>query len=141
MNFRRTLFLRYAAMIGGLVSALLLTMIDTEQLSVPVPAPARNEPGAREALTLARGEPYVMRLVGLSALGAAALLTTDYLFKMTAARSIPAAELGGFFGGYLSGRFLDPLKPERTDHMLIAVFCLVAAAASIVASVVTVCWP
>ena len=82
------------------VSALLLTMIDTEQLSVSVPAPARNEPGAREALALARGEPYVMRLVGLSVLGAAALLTTDYLFKMTAARSVPAAELGGFFGGY-----------------------------------------
>src|SRR5688572_2830451 len=47
------------------------------------------------------------------------------------------AHAGGFFGGYLSGRLLDPLKPERTDHMLIAVLCLAAAAASIIASV----WP
>jgi AAA family ATP:ADP antiporter len=81
------------------VTALLLTSIDSEQLS-PRQAAARKEPGAREALALARGEPYVLRLVGLSVLGAAALLTTDYLFKMTAARSVPAAELGAFFGSY-----------------------------------------
>jgi rhomboid protease GluP len=45
---------------------------------------------------------------------------------------------GGFFGGYLAGRLLDPLKPERIDHILIAVVCLVAALLSIVASVVTI---
>jgi rhomboid protease GluP len=50
------------------------------------------------------------------------------------------AHAGGFFGGYLSGRLLDPLKPERIDHILIAVVCLVAAAASIAASVITVIW-
>ena len=47
------------------------------------------------------------------------------------------AHLGGFVGGYLAGQVLDPLKPERIDHMVAAVVCLVITAAAIVASVVT----
>ncbi|HWN85967.1 MAG TPA: rhomboid family intramembrane serine protease, partial [Vicinamibacterales bacterium] len=35
-----------------------------------------------------------------------------------------AAHVGGFAGGYLAGRLLDPLKPERIDHVVIAVICL-----------------
>jgi len=46
------------------------------------------------------------------------------------------AHLGGFVGGYLTARILDPLKPERGDHLFVAVICLVATALSIVASVV-----
>ncbi len=46
------------------------------------------------------------------------------------------AHLGGFVGGYLTARFLDPLAPERGDHLLIALICLAATALSIVASVV-----
>jgi rhomboid protease GluP len=42
--------------------------------------------------------------------------------------------LGGLAGGYLMARALDPLHPERGDHVVIAVLCLVASAASIVAS-------
>jgi membrane associated rhomboid family serine protease len=47
------------------------------------------------------------------------------------------AHAGGFFGGYLAGRLMDPLKPERLDHIVIALVCMAAAALSIVASVVT----
>jgi membrane associated rhomboid family serine protease len=47
------------------------------------------------------------------------------------------AHAGGFFGGYLTSRFLDPLKPERIDHILIAVICLAAVVLSIAASVIT----
>jgi rhomboid protease GluP len=47
------------------------------------------------------------------------------------------AHLGGYAGGYLAARFLDPLKPERGDHMLVALVCLLLSAASVVASVVT----
>jgi membrane associated rhomboid family serine protease len=47
------------------------------------------------------------------------------------------AHLGGFVGGYLSARFLDPLTPERGDHLLIAFVCLVLTAISVIASVVT----
>jgi len=45
------------------------------------------------------------------------------------------AHAGGFAGGYLAGRLLDPLKAERIDHILIAVICLAASLLSIVASV------
>jgi rhomboid protease GluP len=46
------------------------------------------------------------------------------------------AHAGGFAGGYLASRLLDPLRPERTDHMLGAVICLGLSMLSIGASVV-----
>ena len=46
------------------------------------------------------------------------------------------AHAGGFAGGYMAGLILDPLKPERLDHMVIAVLCLLATAAAIGASIV-----
>jgi rhomboid protease GluP len=47
------------------------------------------------------------------------------------------AHAGGFVGGYLAGRLLDPLTPERVKHMLAAVICLALSVLSIVASVLT----
>ena len=46
------------------------------------------------------------------------------------------AHAGGFGGGYLAALVLDPLKPERGDHVMFAVFCLALSVASIVASVI-----
>ena len=46
-----------------------------------------------------------------------------------------AAHLGGFIGGYLASLILDPLKPERVDHILIAVGCLVVTLGAIIATV------
>jgi membrane associated rhomboid family serine protease len=46
------------------------------------------------------------------------------------------AHAGGFGGGYLAARMLDPLKPERIDHIVIAIGCLVASILAIVASFV-----
>jgi rhomboid protease GluP len=45
------------------------------------------------------------------------------------------AHAGGFGGGYLAARLLDPLKPERIDHLAMAVVCLAASLVSIVVSV------
>lgn len=45
-----------------------------------------------------------------------------------------AAHLGGFGGGYLAGKWLDPLKAERMDHFVMAAVCLVATALAIAAS-------
>ena len=39
--------------------------------------------------------------------------------------------------GYAVARWLDPLQPERTDHMIAAIVCIVLTALSIVASVLT----
>ncbi len=48
------------------------------------------------------------------------------------------AHAGGFAGGYLVGMWLDPLKPERVDHMVGALVCLLATVAAIVTSFVWV---
>jgi rhomboid protease GluP len=41
---------------------------------------------------------------------------------------------GGFIGGYLASFMLDPRRPERGNHLLIAFLCLVATLASLLAS-------
>lgn len=46
------------------------------------------------------------------------------------------AHAGGFAGGYLAGQWLDPLKPERVNHMLWAVVCLGASILAILVSIV-----
>jgi rhomboid protease GluP len=48
-----------------------------------------------------------------------------------------SAHLGGFVGGYLASKWLDPLKPERMDHFIGAALCLIATALAVVASLVT----
>ena len=48
------------------------------------------------------------------------------------------AHAGGFAGGYLAGRWLDPLKPERMDHFVGAALCIVLTALAILLSIVTV---
>lgn len=47
------------------------------------------------------------------------------------------AHLGGFVGGYAAARVLDPLKPERGDHVLAALVCLVLSLASVAYSIAT----
>jgi rhomboid protease GluP len=46
------------------------------------------------------------------------------------------AHAGGFAGGYLAARYLDPMKAERVDHIVVALACLGASLLSIVASFV-----
>jgi rhomboid protease GluP len=47
------------------------------------------------------------------------------------------AHLGGYLGGWLAARWLDPLRQERGDHHLLALAMLVATVAAVVASLVT----
>jgi rhomboid protease GluP len=46
------------------------------------------------------------------------------------------AHLGGLAGGYAAARWLDPLRPERVEHVLAALACLGLSLLSIVVSVV-----
>ena len=46
------------------------------------------------------------------------------------------AHAGGFAGGYAAARVLDPLKPERVDHIVIALVCLGVSLLSVIASVI-----
>jgi rhomboid protease GluP len=48
-----------------------------------------------------------------------------------------AAHLGGFIGGYLASMIMDPLKPERIDHIAAAVGCLIVTLAAIIYTVVS----
>lgn len=45
------------------------------------------------------------------------------------------AHLGGFAGGWLTARLLDPVRPERIGHVVAALLCIAATLAAIVASV------
>ena len=47
-----------------------------------------------------------------------------------------AAHLGGFIGGYLASLILDPLRPERIDHIIAAVVCLLITLAALIITVV-----
>jgi rhomboid protease GluP len=47
------------------------------------------------------------------------------------------AHAGGFAGGYAAALILDPMKPERVDHVAIAVVCLALSLLSVVYSVLT----
>jgi uncharacterized membrane protein YfcA len=50
------------------------------------------------------------------------------------------AHAGGFAGGYLAARWLDPWKPERINHLVGALVCLLASALASVASLVHYSW-
>jgi rhomboid protease GluP len=45
------------------------------------------------------------------------------------------AHLGGFAGGYGTAKFLDPLRPERLDHLVGALVCLALTVIAVVVSV------
>ena len=78
-------------------TAAVLTTLPSE------PAPgsssrAQERPGA--ALKVLRDEPYVARLALFIAASTATVLLTDYVFKLVAKETVPAAELGEFFAQY-----------------------------------------
>ncbi|HEV7517813.1 MAG TPA: rhomboid family intramembrane serine protease [Thermoanaerobaculia bacterium] len=83
---------------------------------------------------------YYGRRAGSRHLGSQAWSYAIVLFVMGFLPGFAAdnwAHLGGFAGGYLVAKWLDPLLPERGDHVLGAVACLAASALAIVASLVT----
>jgi rhomboid protease GluP len=81
---------------------------------------------------------YYGRRGGSSYIGGQAWSMAVMVFMMglVVGRADNYGHAGGFIGGYLAGRLLDPLKQEQINHMLIAVVCLVLSVLSVVASVV-----
>lgn len=83
-----------------IAAAMVLTRIRVEQ-EAPAAARAIEATGvSRPALGAVISDRYVLRLAGLSSLGAAALLVLDYLFKSSAAHNIAPARLAAFFALY-----------------------------------------
>jgi rhomboid protease GluP len=86
---------------------------------------------------------YYGRRGGSSIIGATALQYALVLgiFGFIMAGVDNYAHAGGFVGGYLAGLWLDPLRPERMDHLVWALACMAATAAAILASMITVFGP
>jgi rhomboid protease GluP len=72
-------------------------------------------------------------LVGSQAMNYA---VTIFVFGLIMPGVDNSAHLGGFIGGFLASKWLDPLKPERMDHFIGAALCLIATALAILASFV-----
>lgn len=72
-------------------------------------------------------------VVHSQAMGWAVML---FIFGLVMSNVDNFAHAGGFAGGYLAGRLLDPLKPERINHLVVALVCLALSVLSIVVSFV-----
>ncbi len=79
-------------------TAVVLTTIASEETTLAESA-GRASPGKSWG-ELFRENPFLTRIAAMVALTTASLLVVDYLFKSTAARALPAAELGSFFAKY-----------------------------------------
>lgn len=59
-----------------------------------------------------------------------------FLFGLVMGRIDNCAHLGGFAGGYGISKWLDPLTPERFDHLIAALLCIGLTILSVVLSVI-----
>jgi rhomboid protease GluP len=59
-----------------------------------------------------------------------------FLFGLLSAGVDNYAHAGGFAGGFFAARLLDPLKPERINHLALALGCLVLSVLSVIVSFV-----
>ena len=77
------------------------------------------------------------RRTGSSAVHSQAMYyaVTAFIFGLLFPMTDNFTHAGGFVGGWLTARVLDPQKPERINHMLIALGCLLLSVLSIIASV------
>lgn len=75
---------------------------------------------------------------GSSAMGRQAMTFAVilFVFGLVMPRIDNWAHLGGFAGGYLMSKKLDPLQPERTDHLIIALICVGLTVLSVLLSIV-----
>jgi rhomboid protease GluP len=83
---------------------------------------------------------YYGRRGGSSMVGAQAMqyAVVLFIFGLIMPGIDNYAHAGGFAGGYLAGKWLDPLRPERMDHLAWAAVCLAATALAILASMVRI---
>jgi rhomboid protease GluP len=78
------------------------------------------------------------RVTGSSHVGATAwqYAVILFVFGLIGIRVDNYAHAGGFVGGYLAARWLNPSARERVDHLVAALVCLALTVLSIVASLV-----
>ena len=131
----RTVILYTASAIGG---GLLTSSV--AQFAPGLPSPLAGSPmtiGASGAIFGLLGAlAYYGRRTGSRAIGeqVGRWIVSGLAFGFVMSGIDNWCHLGGLATGYLMGRWLDPLLPERGDHVIVAVVCLAASATSIVAS-------
>jgi rhomboid protease GluP len=130
--------------IGGMVGFILSTIAGAVMPPLPLIGAGTMTLGASASIfALLGGLMYYSRRGGSSAIRSAVM--SYVVFAAVMGVIMPGidnwAHAGGFGGGYVVGRLLDPLKPERADHMVIAGVCLVASGVAVFASVLTGLWP
>jgi rhomboid protease GluP len=106
-----------------------LPVIGGAPLTVGASAPIFGLLGAQVCYSHRTGS----RLAGAAAWQYAVIL---FFFGLIMPGIDNAAHAGGFAGGYLAARVLNPTKAERMDHVIAAVACLVITVVSLAASVV-----
>jgi rhomboid protease GluP len=82
---------------------------------------------------------YYGRKTGSSALGGQAMMYAAmlFIFGFISPNVDNWAHAGGFIGGYAAAMFLNPMKPERLDHLLAAFACLGITGVAVVYSLLT----
>lgn len=119
-----------SAVTGFLLSSTVQSFLGTGGITVGASAPILGLLGA----LVAYGRRTGSSVVGRTAWGYAIFMIA-FGFLMPGVDN--AAHIGGFLGGFLGGYLLDPRKPETGNHLVVALLCLVATVASIVASLIT----
>jgi rhomboid protease GluP len=127
--------------IAGVLGFVLSSVAGATLAFLPIPflQPAAITVGASGAIMGLMGAlVYYGRRTGSSAVSSAAWswAIPVFIFGLIMPGIDNYAHIGGFAGGYLAGMMLDPLKPERINHILWAVICLVLSVLSVIVSVV-----
>ena len=131
----RAVILYVTASVSGFA---LTTLAYLLPLRIPILAPAPITLGASAAiLGLLGALVYYGRRAGSSVVGQQALgyAVALILFGFVMRGVDNWAHLGGFAGGWLMARWLDPLRPERADHIAWALLLLGLSAVAIVVSI------
>jgi rhomboid protease GluP len=127
--------------IAGVLGFVLSSLAGATLAFLPIPflQPAAITVGASGAIMGLMGSlVYYGRRTGSSAVGSTAWswAIPVFIFGLIMPGIDNYAHIGGFAGGYLAGMLLDPLKPERINHILWAVICLVLSVLSVIVSVI-----
>lgn len=85
------------ASLGFMVAALVATFFEVEEEGTDRPLAEASSPPPEAA---SRREPLVLEIALMVALSAALSVVVDYVWKASAVRAVPGAELGGFFARY-----------------------------------------
>jgi rhomboid protease GluP len=124
--------------VGGVVGFILSTVAGAVMPPLPIIGAGAYTVGASAPIFgLLGGLMYYSRRGGSSLVRSAVMgyVVSAAMFGILMPGIDNYAHGGGFLGGYLAGRWLDPLKREKLDHFFVAAGLLLLSAAALLWSV------